>query len=583
MARSSLALAAVASAAIACNNGYQFAPAGRCLIQPGSVQVRLDPTSSADILFVVDDSPSTNEKQAGLAASFGDFIGRMVQANVKRASRGLEPVDFNVAVTTTSVLEAKPGNGWCVGGNSCCQASSCAPVASCTRGTGAGCGAGQTCLSDPIVDSTGQVVLGEQLQCCAVSSCAPVAACQAGDACAAVQTSYPNPFPPASFCTPGLAAAGAPYPAGALQAAGANAKVLDFAKDLDWASWGTPTQDPRLGALVSQFQQNVRVGSCGSGEEQGLEAARLAIEKAAAGQLAGASGFPRPGAKLLVVWVGDEDDCSSPAGAPLVMSGFAPGADSCVLDKHRPAADQREIPVSTYADFFASLAHPGGAASFAAGFIVSAAACRDGSYAPADSCSGTASCPVQPPATCAPVAPVCSGAYAAGERYLALADAFRARGIDVVEGTVCDAYPPASFGPVLERLADIVPPVPTLRLPSQPASRDITSLTIADRNGVTRRSCQQGPDWCFVDCADKSAAPACLPAGTSECIGINQSSGSCVANPGETYSAAYLGVVPAGGCATASDCRAVLGGSAKDWACTKDAGALRGTCTCNSP
>ena len=176
MARSSLALAAVAFAAIACNNGYQFAPAGRCLIQPGSVQVHLDPTSSADVLFVVDDSPSTNEKQAGLAASFGDFIGRMVETNVKRASRGLEPVDFHVAVTTTSVLEAKPGNGWCVGGNSCCQASACTPVASCTRGTGAGCGAGQTCLSDPIVDATGQVVLGEQLQCCAVSSCTPVAA-----------------------------------------------------------------------------------------------------------------------------------------------------------------------------------------------------------------------------------------------------------------------------------------------------------------------------------------------------------------------------------------------------------------------
>ena len=98
-------------------------------------------TATAALLFVVVDSPSMDPKQAGLAASFGDFIGRMVQTNVARTARGLEPIDFHVAVTTTSVLEAKPGSGWCVGGNSCCQAAACTPVASCTRGTGAGCGA----------------------------------------------------------------------------------------------------------------------------------------------------------------------------------------------------------------------------------------------------------------------------------------------------------------------------------------------------------------------------------------------------------------------------------------------------------
>ncbi len=61
----------VVAGVAACDNSYQFAPAGHCILQPGSVQVRLDPTSSADILFVVDDSPSTNEKQAGLAAKEG--------------------------------------------------------------------------------------------------------------------------------------------------------------------------------------------------------------------------------------------------------------------------------------------------------------------------------------------------------------------------------------------------------------------------------------------------------------------------------------------------------------------------------
>ncbi len=336
MARASLVLAVAASAVLACNNGYQFSPAGRCVIQPGAVHVTLDPTSSADILFVVDDSPSTNEKQAGLAASFGDFISRMVQTNVARASRGLEPMDFHVAVATSSVFDTTPGSGWCGNGNSCCPPTTCRNVASCARGSGGGCNAGETCIDEPVFDATGQYLQGEQAQCCAMSSCAPTGSCSPGDPCPAIQTSYPSPFPSSSFCTPGLATAGAPSPAGALQSAGSNPKVLDFWKNLDWKSWNTATPDPKLTQLVQQFQQNIRVGSCGAGEEQHLEGARLAIEKAAS-QL----GWPTAGAKLVVVWVGDEDDCSSPASAPLVMATHTPGADSCVLDKHRPAAEQR--------------------------------------------------------------------------------------------------------------------------------------------------------------------------------------------------------------------------------------------------
>jgi hypothetical protein len=584
----SLRLAAVASVAVmACDNSYQFTPAGHCILQPGSVQVRLDPTSSADILFVVDDSPSTNEKQAGLAASFGDFIHRMVDTNVARIGKGLQPIDFRVAVTTSSVFEAKPAPGSCVagaGGPSCCQTSACTTVASCTRGTSDGCGGGQVCVVRPTLDGTGQFVIGEQSQCCAAASCAPSPGCALGDSCPAVATSFPNPLPPSTFCTPGIAVAGQPYPAGAFVGAGSNATVLDFTKQIGWASWNTPTPDPALSALVSEFQGNIRVGSCGSGEEQHLEAARLALEKAAAGQLPGLAGpFPRPGSKLVLIWVGDEDDCSSPASAPLVMETFSPGADSCVFDKHRPAASQREIPASAYADFFTSLVHPGGAAALGAAFIASAARCADGSYAPADACGGPASCPTRPPAACAPPAPVCGGAFAAGERLFQLADALEARGVEVVEGTVCDAYPPNTFGPVLSKIADLLPPPSSLHLPTAPAARAVTTVAIETAQGATRKTCRQGTDWCFVDCGDRSAAPACLASGTSECIAINHVSGSCEADAGEAYVAEYLGVVPPGGCAAASDCQQVLGGKASDWACTRDAGQLRGTCTCAGP
>ncbi len=65
--------------------------------------------------------------------------------------------------------------------------------------------------------------------------------------------------------------------------------------------------------------------------------------------------------------------------------------------------------------------------------------------------------------------------------------------------------------------------------------------------------------------------------------------GDCIANPGETYSADYLGQVPAGGCwndpgyvpqgtETTGDamCRSILGGAAESWTCF--AGEAAGTC-----
>lgn len=584
MSRRALALALVAAVATGCNE-YSFSPVGRCLFQPGSVQVQLSDVSSADILFVVDDSPSMDPKQAGLAASFKDFITRMVQTNTTRAAKGLAPIDFQLAVTTTSIFYATARPTRCVaggGGSQCCRPSACVDVAACTPGGGAGCGAGQTCVTTPTLDAEGVRVIGEKAQCCAMSDCAPAAAaCVPGDPCAAMSTAYSDPPPPASFCTPGIGAPGAPFAAGALVAPGSNPRVLKFEKALDWASWGTASPDPALTQLVQQFEQNIRVGSCGSGQEQGFEAGRLALQKAIAGQQPGmaAGSWPRPGAKLVVVWVADEDDCSSPASAPLAMSASTPGADSCVWDKHRPDAQQRVTRVSDYADFFASLVREGGAADLGAAFIVSSARCADGGYSAADACSGTASCPVQPPLVCQ-AAPVCQGAHAAGERYLALASALKARGFGVVEGTVCDAYPPSTFGPVLSAIADLVKPVEALRLPTRPAARAVTQVKITDKAGLTRKTCAPETDWCFVDCADRSATPACLEGGTSECIRIDHDRGSCEANPGEVYSAEYLGTIPEGGCASENDCTAALGGRVGDWTCNVEPGQSRGSCTC---
>ncbi len=558
---------------------YTFDPMQQCLVQPGATRVQLPATSAADILFVVDDSTSMEPKQAGLAASFGDFITRMVQTNTDRVASGLDPIDFRIAVTTSAVFSAPPSSSYCQasgGGERCCAVSACADAA-CTPGTSTGCSAGQLCISADVFGTGGSIKIGEQTRCCTASACAaPNPGCFPGRACANLQTSYPTNFP--GNCTPGLAVAGAPYGRGAFVAAPGNATVLDFEKTLDWSSWGGPSPDPRLTALVQDFRENVRVGSCGPGAEQHLEASRLAMELARSGRQPGvpAGSWPRPGVKLVVVWVGDEDDCSTRPERPLVYAASAPGADSCVFDKRRTEGSQH-VPVSDYASYFTGLVRSDGPADLAAAFIVSGVACAGGGFSPADSCSGTALCPVAP--ICTPAAAVCAGALAAGERFHELADRFRAAGVQVVEGSVCDAYPPRTFGPVLAAIADLARPPSVLHLDTRPAAIEVTSVRISRPDGSTRRVCEPGADWCFVSCEDPSVTPACLsPGATSKCIAL-ASRGSCRANPAETYSAEYIGMLPADGCATAEDCFRALG-DGTEWACHTPAGQDRGTCVC---
>ena len=83
---------------------YNFNPVGHCLIQPGTKRVTLSNVSTADVLFVVDESGSMGGEQAALANNFDAFINNLNQANVARAAAGLEPIDFHLAVTTTSVF-----------------------------------------------------------------------------------------------------------------------------------------------------------------------------------------------------------------------------------------------------------------------------------------------------------------------------------------------------------------------------------------------------------------------------------------------------------------------------------------------
>jgi hypothetical protein len=547
------ALVACLSALAGCQ-GYNFNPVGKCVVQPGSTRIKLAATSTADLLFVVDDSGSMRSQQESLARNFGVFIDALATTQKDRAERGLTPLDFHVAITTSALYENLPAQGGAL-----CSAS----------------GGANQCTYRSFLDGS------LQGYACAIP----------GAPCGELVSSYWGFASSHRDCSPGVGAEGRPYPQGDFVAAAGNPRVLHFTKDLDWASWGTAAPDPRLTTLVRQFQENIRVGTCGSGQEQHLEAARLALRKAlrvdGLAQPEVAPGeFAHDGAKLVVVFVGDEDDCSAPADPErAVLMGSVGGVDACIADSREPdPARRRQWPVGDYASFLLGLERPLGAA-----FIYSArcAVGADGrrTCQPATcSCApptgeDCATCPIPGDcASCPAIDPQCSG-KSDGTRLKELSTLLAGGGVATVEASVCDY----SFARTLQGIAELVKPPAGLQLPTQPAAGEVTVLRIVGQDGSSRRC--SGPsaeaDWWFVDCGDGSPAPAGV---ATTCLSIRPRS-SCEANPGETYSAEYLGIVPASGCGAASlqssECAQLLGGRAQDWTCEIPPGQARGTCLCN--
>ncbi len=559
--------AVIALCALAGCQDYNFNPVGKCIIQPGSSRIQLANVSTADILFVVDDSGSMSAEQASLARNFSAFIGSLATAQAERIQNGLDPFEFHLAVTTSSVFEA-----W-------------QPTAQ------------PACTGSPLQCNV------SSLQTHYNTEARPVSCSDAGGACNEVIQSYwfqtTNPSNQFTYCAnPGVGVGGEPYPAGNFVAAAGNARVLHFTKDIQWTTWGTAAQDPTLTALVQQFQQNIAVGTCGSGMEQHFEAGRLAVKKALQQDNLKQVGvdpkeWPHAGAKMVVVWVGDEDDCSNPndgtRSLAFTNATSAPGADVCTTDAAKPLDQQRELKLSEYADYFTSLGRP-----FSAAFIYSAVP----SSCAAPDANGNVVCDAgtcicQCPPTCASCGPNAAGicniptdctGKATGtnalSRFHQLSGKLRDKGVTTFEASVCDY----DFSKTLKGIAELVKPPAGLTLPTRPATSQVAVLRIESSDGKTSRFCTgpgAGLDWDFVDCKSGTSSGG----GSTACISINHGTRHCEANAGETYIAQYLGQVPEGGCATALDCRAALGGVVADWQCygaTGSAGAARGTCVCSS-
>lgn len=646
-------LALVALVALAGCQDYNFSPVNQCLIQPGTERVTLSDISTADILFVVDDSGSMGGKQQSLADSFGAFITNLQATNLTRVQNLLEPIDFHIAITTTSVFlnGPVPGGATCKtscggkAGQVCCKTLTNEPLTAPRRCTtaGAACTAtgGPWTCKDTNLGLSGELICGDAagnplldpVACATVGqecgnvqsryqythgprSCGSTRDCRNGDTCRTGCTSPPTGgtyccsatgvIDPLQ-CNPGVSTGEYTlYPRGdfvkaATSASGPPPRVIHFTKDLFCTRNGTDTgctdQIPNPTEIARRstwFKSNVLVGTCGSGQEMGLEAGRRALKKAL--RLDGLSqpadvlptDWPHQKSKLVAVWVGDEDDCSTPedASTGVVMTPTA-YPDACVADASLPIAQQRRYKLDQFSSFFTGLDRP-----LATGFIVSAIAndCVDAS------CSAGPGVCVDP--TCASGPGLCGG-QAEGFRFVELAGSFKTRGSDVVVGSICHpnatAGLPPDFSSILDRVAEVVKQPSGLHLPTQPAAAALTILRIVGSDGKTRKTCSAAApfgtsgaalndyDWWFTDGNDLNSQ---VPTGASRFIYINRNVHRCEANPGETYSADYLGLLPPGGCTTADDCVAAIGvppSWTSPWECVVETGAppgAKGTCVC---
>ena len=102
--------------------------------------------------------------------------------------------------------------------------------------------------------------------------------------------------------------------------------------------------------VVDKFARLVRQGVLGSGQETPFEAIRLALTDLdkVSQELGGNAGFLRDGARLLVVVLSDEDDCSekvAPGGKSVVTVGDDPLVDDCLnqINSLTPVADYFDL------------------------------------------------------------------------------------------------------------------------------------------------------------------------------------------------------------------------------------------------
>jgi hypothetical protein len=431
--------ATLLATAFACQS-YVAVPVSPVTLVAVSQRSTVHVATKADVLMVIDDSASMSGKQDRLAAALADFTAQLDALR--------PPIDYQVAVTTTSVAE---------------RLGACGPAGN--------------------VNAAGQ---------CDSDWQAPGFACDSGLA-----------------CFRGFSEAGQFHPG-----AGAPAAVL-----------------ARASFTAAQFAQllasAVQVGIAGSRQPQGMEAMKLAL---------GNAGFLRDGAKIVVAFFTDAEDCSDPNHRlSMLVKDPATGniVDRCAVEANPSFAGAPSLePVANYANFLRSLKNADGSSKeVEIGAVVSLAdgtadpgvcanpVCDAQCDSPAETNACNARCQDAPTfaicvSDCVSSCHSFCGGQVPGRRYLELAFAFGG-----VAANVCSD----DAGPALSELSQVIgiPTQVNLRAPPTPASL----LVVRVERGSQDILCNEGDGYAIIATAQGPAV---------------HFTGSCVLQPNDTYDIRYL-------------------------------------------
>jgi|GEM_PF-2427733 len=440
--RASIALTMLA--ALSACQSYVAVPVQPVTLVAVAQRQKVKVTTKADILFVIDDSLSMSGKQDRIAQALQGFTDALDQLR--------PPVDYQVAVVTSSVAE---------------RFGACGPAGDAN--------AAAQCQSD--WGARGFV-------------------CDSGLACFR------------GFTGPGDS--GQLY-----QGAGAPAAVLhrpDYSAQ-QFASY--------LGAAV-------KVGTGGARQPQGLEAMKLTLADAT-------SGFLRDGAKVVVTFFSDAEDCSDPAHRFAALTRDPKTGDiidNCALESAGRTSVQSLEPVSRYVALLRQLKNSDGSAKeIEVSSIVSlangsqdAGLCKDPTCdASCDSPAATAVCQRQ--CQNAPTYSVCfsdctaechlfCGGAVPGRRYLEMALAF--------SGLASNICSDDASGP-LGRLAAVIGIPREVVLAAAPQTQQLLLVQV-ERGGATLE-CLPGQGYDLVQTPEGQAV---------------RFTNACLLQPDDTWDLRYL-------------------------------------------
>ena len=268
--------------------------------------------------------------------------------------------------------------------------------------------------------------------------------------------------------------------------------------------------------FASYLAGSVKVGTDGSRQPQGLQAMQLALQQ---------PGFLRDGAKIVVAFFTDAEDCSDPAHRlSMLVKDPATGniVDKCAQEARGDGSAVPSLePVANYANFLRSLKNlDGSPKEVEVGAVVSL---KDGTQDPGvcanPSCDAACDAPAavsacQSRCGLAPTSKICladctaechsfCGGQVPGRRYLELAFAFSG-----VVANVCSD----DASPGLSKLSSVIGIPKQIQLRARPSAPDLLAVRI-ERAGQSFE-CLPGQGYTLVDGPDgilvKFAGPCSL-------------------------------------------------------------------------